>query len=140
MKLPHNLKYRVVDGRLAVCRFAGDAGIPAWALKGGFFCVVRTSEELSIVCSEDACGEDTGKGDPLRDGALTERGWVALKLEGPFPFSMTGVLASFVQPLAGARIPIFAISTFDTDYVLIKGENLGRAVAALGEAGHQRTE
>ena len=119
--------------RLAVCRFASDVRVPAWSLQGGFFCVVRTRDELSIVCSEDVCREDR-----MPDGALAERGWVALKLEGPFPFSMTGVLASFLQPLAEARIPIFAISTFDTDYVLIKRENLEQAVAALGTAGHEK--
>jgi uncharacterized protein len=127
------LKYRVLIERLAVCRFASNAPIPAWALEGGFFCVVRTRDELSIVCGEDACREDR-----MPDGVLAERGWVALKLEGPFPFSMTGVLASFLQPLAEARIPIFAISTFDTDYVLIKRENLEQAVVALGAAGHKK--
>ena len=115
-----------------VCRFASDARIPAWALESGFFCVVRTRDELSIVCSEDVCREDR-----MPDGAPTERGWVVLKLEGPFPFSMTGVLASFLQPLAEAQIPIFAISTFDTDYVLMKRENLEQAVAALDAAGHE---
>ncbi len=74
----------------------------------------------------------------MPEGAIAERGWVALKLEGPFPFSMTGVLASFVQPLADAEIPIFAISTFDTDYVLIKRQNLEQAVAALGAAKHEK--
>ena len=74
----------------------------------------------------------------MPDGALVERGFVALRLEGPFPFSMTGVLASFLQPLADAHIPIFAISTFDTDYVLIKHEDLERAVVALGAAGHEK--
>ena len=118
--------------RLAVCRFASDARIPAWALEDGFFCVVRTSDELSIVCREDVCREDR-----MPDVASAERGWVALKLEGPFPFSMTGVLASFLQPLAEAHIPIFAISTFDTDYVLIKRENLEQAVVALGAVGHE---
>jgi hypothetical protein len=113
--------------RLAVCRFASDAHIPAWALEGGFFCAVRTRDELSIVCSEDR----------VPDGAPAERGWLALKLEGPFPFSMTGVLASFLQPLAEAQIPIFAISTFDTDYVLIKRQNVDEAVAALRAAGHE---
>jgi hypothetical protein len=125
--LPHHLKYRVLLERLAVCRLASDARIPAWALEGGFFCVMRTHDELSIVCSEDRVPE----------GAQAERGWTALKLEGPFPFSMTGVLASFLQPLAEARIPIFAISTFDSDYVLIKRENLEQAVATLGAAGHE---
>jgi hypothetical protein len=118
--------------RLAVCRFASDARIPAWALESGFFCVVRTRDELSIVCSEDVCTADR-----MPHAALAERGWLALKLEGPFPFSMTGVLESFLQPLAEAQIPIFAISTFDTDYVLIKRENLEQAVAALGTAGHE---
>ncbi len=115
-----------------MCRFASDVRVPAWSLQGGFFCVVRTRDELSIVCGEDVYTEDR-----MPDGALAERGWMALKLEGPFPLSMTGVLASFLQPLAEARIPIFAISTFETDYVLIKRENLEQAVAALGTAGHE---
>jgi hypothetical protein len=131
--LPHLLKFRVLPERLAVCRFASDARIPAWALGGGFFCVVRTHDELSIVCRDDLCTED-GMG----DGASVERGWTALKLEGRFPFSMTGVLASFLQPLAEAQIPIFAISTFDTDYVLIQRGNLKGAVMALGAAGHEK--
>jgi len=116
-----------------VCRFAFDTHIPAWAVEGRFFCVVRTRDELSVVCTEDVCTEDR-----IPDGALAERGWMALKLEGHFPFSMTCVLASFLQPLAEARIPIFAISTFDTDYALIKRENLEQAVAALGAAGHEK--
>jgi len=118
---------------MAVCRLASDARIPAWALESGFFCVVRTHDELSMVCTEDACSEDR-----LAHAATVERGWIALKLEGPFPFSMTGVLASFVQPLAEAQIPIFAISTFDTDYVLIKRENLEQAEAALRAAAHEK--
>lgn len=120
-----------------MCRLASHARIPAWALESGFFCVVRTADELSIVYTEDAYPENVCKEDRLPDGAPVERGWVALKLEGPFPFSMAGVLASFVQPLAQAQIPIFAISTFDTDYVLIKRENLEQAVATLSEAGHE---
>jgi hypothetical protein len=127
------LKYRVLAEQLAVCRLASDAPVPDWALEGGFFCVVRTRDELSIVCVEHICSEDR-----LPTGASAERGWLALKLEGPFPFSMTGVLASFVQPLADAQIPIFAISTFDTDYVLIKREHLEQAVRALSAVGHEQ--
>ena len=118
-----------------MCRLGSDARVPAWALEGRFFCVVGTGDELSIVCSEDVCAADR-----LPDGALSERGWVALKLEGPFPFSMSGVLASFLQPLAEAQIPIFATSTFDTDYVLIKRENLEAAIMALGAAGHEKVD
>jgi len=136
-ELPHHLKYRVLAERLAVYRLASDAPFPAWALQEGFFAVVRTDEELSIVCTENACPENVCAEDRLPDGARAERGWIALKLEGPFPFSMTGVLASFLQPLAEAQIPIFAMSTFDTDYVLIKREHRERALAALGAAGHE---
>jgi uncharacterized protein len=128
------LKYRVLAERLAVCRLAPEASIPTWALDGQFFCVVRTRDELSIVCVENI-----GMEDRLPPGTLVERGWTALKLDGPFPFSMTGVLASFVQPLAEAKIPIFAISTFDTDYVLIKRETLPQAGLTLGTAGHEQT-
>ena len=109
-----------------MCQLAADAPVPSWAQAGGFFCLAGSRDELSIVCEEHRVPE----------GIRVERGWVALKLEGPFPFSMTGVLASFLQPLAEEKIPIFAISTFDTDYVLIKRNDLERAAKALGGAGH----
>jgi hypothetical protein len=124
--LPHTLKYHVLPEPLAVCQLAADAPIPSWAQPGGFFCIVRSPKELSIVCEEHRVPE----------GIRVEKGWIALQLEGPFPFSMTGVLASFLQPLAGAKIPIFAISTFDTDYVLIKHEDLERSKKLLSSAGH----
>jgi uncharacterized protein len=130
------LRFRLLEEPLAVCRLAPDAVVPAWALESKFLCVTRTSEELSLVCAENRVPEDVPGHTP--DFGLAEKGWVALKLEGPFPFSMTGVLASFIQPLAEARIPIFAISTFDTDYVLIKRENVGQALVALIAAGHEK--
>ncbi len=74
----------------------------------------------------------------VADGLKAEKGWVGLKLEGPFPFAMTGVLTSFLQPLAEAGLPVFAVSTFNTDYVLIKDTDLERAQKALYEAGHER--
>ena len=114
--------------RLAVCRTAAAASIPAWLLEGGFFCVVRTSDELSIVCPESLV--------PDNDALVVENGWTALKLEGPFPFSMTGVLASFLDPLAEAGLPVFAVSTFNTDYVLIKQSDMERALTVLRSAGH----
>ena len=119
-----------------MCRLAPDAPVPESALESKFFCVTRTFDELSLVCAEDHVPDNMRGRTP--DGALAEKGWRALKLEGPFPFTMTGVLASFIQPLAEARIPIFAISTFDTDYVLIKRENVELALAALFAAGHEK--
>lgn len=116
-----------------MCRVAGEADVPASHLAGEFVAVVRTRDELSIVCAENLIPKEGA-------GTVVEPGWVALKLEGPFPFPMTGVLASFVQPLAEARIPIFAVSTFDTDYVLVQSQNLERAMAVLDAAGHKRAD
>jgi uncharacterized protein len=127
------LKYSVLRERLAVLRLPSDSIIPRWAVEGEFSCVARASDELSIVCRESACTANH-----LPQGTLAERGWLALRLEGPFLVSTTGVLAAFVQPLADAHIPIFAISTFNTDYVLVRREDLERAVAALGRAGHEK--
>lgn len=101
--------------------------MPDWALGAGFFCVTQTAEELSIVCEENH----------VPDGVRIERDWVAFKLEGPFPFAMTGVLTSFLQPLAEAGIPIFAVATFDTDYVLMKRDKLQAALTALQTAHHE---
>ena len=101
--------------------------MPEWAVGEGFFCVTQTAEELSIVCEETR----------VPAGVRVERDWVALKLDGPFPFAMTGVLTSFLQPLAEAGVPIFVVSTFDTDYVLMKRDKLEAAIKALGAAGHE---
>ena len=122
-----NLKYSLVCGRLAVCRLPPESLSPALDSTGPFLCLTRTSDELSIVCMEEHVAE----------GAKAETGWVCFKLHGPFPFNQTGVLAGFINPLAEYRIPIFAISTFDTDYVLVKEEFLGMAMQALAAAGHE---
>jgi len=92
-----------------------------------FLSITRTSDELSIVCGTNHVPEN----------AKCESPWTCFKLEGPFPFNLTGVLASFLDPLAAARIPIFAVSTFDTDYVLVKEESGPAALKALRDAGHE---
>jgi hypothetical protein len=111
----------------AICRLAGEAPIPAWLDRGGFHALVRTSDELSLVCREDAVPEDV----------KSERGFRAIRVRGPLAFDETGVLASLAGPLAEAGISLFAISTFDTDYVLVKQARLRDAVAALTAAGHR---
>jgi hypothetical protein len=117
----------VLREELAVCQLAAGSPLPEWAVGDGFFCVTQTSEELSIVCAETR----------VPAGVRVESGWVALKLEGPFPFAMTGVLTSFLQPLAEVGVAIFAVSTFDTDYILMKRDKLEAAIRALDAAGHQ---
>lgn len=120
------LRFRRHTERLAVCRLGPDAPVPAWAGGGGFMAVVRTPDELSIVCAEGA----------VPAGVRPQGGWAAIELIGPFDFGLTGILAAALGPLAESKVPIFAVSTFDTDWILVPAERLETAVRALIAAGH----
>jgi hypothetical protein len=111
-------------GRVAVCRLDADAPLPAWP-RGDFVSITRTPDELSVVCDDDA----------VPDGVRAERGWRALRVEGPIPFEVTGVAAALTAPLARDGISLFLVSTFDTDYLLVKAEVFARAIAALRSSG-----
>ena len=115
--------------RFAVCRLPPGAPRPTWAdggdEPGGLACVVRTPEELSIVCREAL----------VPDGVRCERGWRALRLQGPIPFGVTGVVAGLTAPLAAAGVGVFVVSTFDTDYLLVPAARLETALAAWQAAG-----
>ena len=125
--VPTALRLSVLPERLAVCRLAPDVAVPAWATGGSLGAITRTAAELSIVCSDATVPADI----------VAERGWRALMVAGPLDFGLTGVLAALAVPLAAAGIPIFVISTYDTDYVLVKQTQLVAAVAALTTAGMQ---
>lgn len=119
--------FSVLPQSFAIARLEPDAELPSAVLASpSFMSITRTEDELSIVCAEDVTA-----GLPRVDS-----GWRAVKVQGPFAFDQTGILASFLDPLAAAGIGIFAVSTFDTDFVLVKSENLANALAALKEAGH----
>jgi hypothetical protein len=120
------LAFWVQPGRYAVCRLLPDAPPPEWAFHGEFWSVTRTREELSVVCGEIAVPE----------GIRAEKDWVCLQLIGPFDFALAGILEAFLRPLARAKVPIFALSTFDTDWVLIPSARQAEALNALAEAGH----
>jgi hypothetical protein len=113
----------VLPGTLAICRLPASDRVPSWALElhEGFVSITRTPEELSIVCAQEAVPPDT----------QVEEDWRALVVQGPIPFEATGVLSALAVPLAEAGIPIFAISTYDTDYVLVRERNLERALHVL---------
>jgi hypothetical protein len=125
----HHLKFRRLLGSYAIVRLAAEAAVPAWASKGEFTSITRTADELSIVCPAGNLPADVPS--PYR--------WICLKLEGPFAFSQTGVLLSFIEPLSTSDIPIFAVSTYDTDYVLIPEEFVS-AIDILREVGHRPME
>ena len=121
------LSLSILPETLAICRLEKDDGIPGWALGGSFVSITRTSEELSIVCTQTQVPE----------GVRRDAGWRCLKVEGPLDLSATGVLASFLTPLAREGISVFAVSTYDTDYLLVKQKDLEKAVMVLSQNGHQ---
>ena len=121
------LKFRWLKKPYAVIRLAPNVPVPEWATGTEFVSITRTAEELSIVCPTENLP---------RDFQSSPR-WQCFKLEGPFPFSETGVLLSFIEPLSSRNIPIFAVSTYDTDYVLIQEDFVGFALNTLQEAGHE---
>jgi uncharacterized protein len=112
--------------RFAISRLAADSPIPAWAMQGSFFCVTSTGDEVSIVTELSR----------VPAGVKSQSGWRVLKVHGPFVLSEIGVLAALAAPLADAKISLFALSTFDTDYLLVASETLSAAIAALEGAGH----
>jgi APA family basic amino acid/polyamine antiporter len=115
-----------VEGVFAVCRLPAASAMPAWLPHTGLVSVTRTADELAVVCPEAA----------VPDGVQCERGWRCLRVAGAMPLSAVGVLASLTAPLASAGIGVFAVSTFDTDYLFVKAADFDRAVAALYAEGH----
>lgn len=121
------LTLTVLPETLAICRLDPGAAVPAWALSaGGFVSITRTGDELSVVCPEASIPQDV----------IASRGWRCLRVAGPLDFSLVGVLAALASPLAAAGVSIFAISTYDTDYLLAREADLPGAVEALTAAGH----
>jgi len=121
-----HLELTLLSERFAISRLDAGSPIPAWAAQGPFFSVTRSGDELSIVTELSRV--------PV--GVQSQPGWRVLKVHGPFVLSEIGVLAALSTPLAEAKISLFAVSTFDTDYLLIASETLTAAIAALELAGH----
>jgi len=120
------LELTVLAERFAISRLAADAPIPDWATRGSFFSVTRTGDELSVVSELSHV--------PV--GVQSQPGWRVFKVHGPFVLSEIGILSALAAPLAESKISLFAVSTFDTDYLLVAAETLSAAIAALGRAGH----
>lgn len=108
------LTLKLLEGQFAICRLPAGSALPHWFVHGALSHVSWTDEELSIVCDEGRVPEEV----------QCERGWRSLMLRGPFAFELTGILAQVLQPLAEAKVGIFAVSTFDTDYVMVKQTQL----------------
>ncbi len=120
------LTLKVLDGDYVIYRFSPEESLPAEVLESSFLSITKTEEELSIVCDAVI----------FLEAEEAELGWSCLKVLGPLEFSLTGILAELSAVLAEARISLFAVSTYDTDYILVKSENLEMAIEALGAQGY----
>lgn len=121
------LALSIEPGTYAICRLAPDSPAPAWALTAPHYSITRTRDEMSIVVADDRVPADV----------VASRGWQMLRIAGPMPLDQSGILASVTMPLAASRVSVFAMATYDTDYVLIPGAQRVTAVAALEAAGHR---
>ena len=121
-----HLELSLLPERFAISRLAADSPTPGWSTQGPFFSVTRTGDELSIVTELSR----------VPANVKSQSGWRVLKVHGPFVLSEIGVLAALATPPADAKISLFAISTFDTDYLLVASETLSAAIAALERAVH----
>ena len=118
---------RSLEGTYALCRLDGDAALPPWfALDAPFAAAIRRGEELSLVAADER----------VPPGAAAQRGYRALEVEGPLDLALTGVMAALAAALAEAGVPILPLATHDTDVILVRGDDLEAATAALRAAGH----
>ena len=119
------MKLKRLDLDLTVCKLPSLEGVD---LDADFYFIERTDEEISLVCrTEDAPPSALGQ----------EDGWKAFRVQGPLDFSLIGILSGLSGVLADSGIGIFAVSTYDTDYILVKKENFGRAADVLARAGYE---
>ena len=121
------LTLKILPNRLAVCRLNADSPLPDWIDESDFSSVTRTEAELTIVCDQEL----------VASGTTSETGWRCIKVEGPLDFSEIGIVLSLTQPLAESGVAVFLISTFDTDYLMVKEKDLANAIDALSAQGHQ---
>lgn len=124
------LTMKLLRESYGVCRLAQGEAIPDWATMGDFFSITKTDDELSLVCEMKNIPEDI----------LCEGNWRVLKVEGPLDFALVGILSSISQVLADCSVSIFALSTYDTDYILIKEKDRVTAVNALSGANYKVVE
>jgi len=127
-----SLPLALLDERFAVCRMNPNERPPAWVLDlpGQIVALIRTPSEMCILCDE---------ADVPRSATAVEKGFRAFRLEGTIPHAVSGVLKQLTTPLADAGISVFSLFTYDTNYLLIKDADVGRAAAALEKAGFSVT-
>lgn len=115
----------ILNGLYAVCSLETNAHVPAWLAKSDFHSLTRTGDELSMVCRQDII--------EFEKGMSIDKGWRILKIKGPLDLSQTGIISSIAGILSQSHIPVFVVSAYQTDYVLIKENHLKSARDALNK-------
>jgi hypothetical protein len=121
MNTTPNITLKILAGTYGVSRLSPTAPIPSWISPGGFTSISRTDEELSIVCLDQTIPHEV----------CSQKSWRIIKVLGPLDFSLVGILSSISSILAEVQISIFAVSTYDTDYILVQENSLAKAIDAL---------
>ena len=120
------LQLSLLDEIYGICVFENDTPIPEWAAAASFCSIIRTQKELTIVCPQNTIDSD----------CEYDADWRCFRVDGSFDFNQIGVISSLAAPLAQAGISIFVVSSFDTDYILVKGENVEQTIAVFSDNGH----
>ncbi|NNU77837.1 ACT domain-containing protein [Clostridium estertheticum] len=121
------LTMKLLNEKFAVCRLNKNESMPEWVKNSSFYSITKTSDELSIVCSQDS----------IPSNIKCEKDWRILKVEGPLDFSLIGIISSISTILALKRISIFAVSTYDTDYILVKNKDIDNTILALSNERYE---
>ncbi|MBU3174868.1 ACT domain-containing protein [Clostridium estertheticum] len=121
------LTMKLLNEKFAVCRLNKNESMPEWVKNSSFYSITKTSDELSIVCSQDS----------IPSNIKCEKDWRILKVEGPLDFSLIGIISSISTILALKRISIFAVSTYDTDYILVKNKDIDNTILALSNEKYE---
>ena len=125
-----SLKLELMKGQYGICRLDTKDTIPTWCQKGEFYSITKTADELSIVCLEDY----------IPNEIQAEKEWRIFKILGPLDFSLVGILSKISTLLAESKMSIFALSTYDTDYILVKQSTTLEAINQLRQAGYHVIE
>jgi uncharacterized protein len=123
------MNLKILESTFSIMKLPSNEKIPTWVLNSDVFSITRTDEELSIVCPS----EYLSLNEVMED---VEDDWKCIKVEGVLDFNLTGILSSLAKPLAESKISIFAISTFNTDYLLVKSHSIEKAKVVLENEGH----
>ena len=121
------LTMKLLKENYGVCRLGQGEAVPAWVMTSSFYSMTKTEDELSVVCDMAL----------IPDDILCERDWRVLKIEGPLDFALVGILSLISKVLADCSVSIFAVSTYDTDYILVKEKDRELAITSLKEAMYE---